>query len=170
MTMSDRIAVMNDDHLEQVGDREALYHYPVNLFVDNFIGNPSMNFLDATVESLTPETEVVTLEGTTLEFETDRLMMDRNVSDVILGVRPISLSFRTASPGDGFTGEIVLLGPIDDRALVTIQTSQGEVIALIPAENDFSVGEEVALSVDTDNLYLFDPDTEELIVKSGNRN
>jgi multiple sugar transport system ATP-binding protein len=168
MTMSDRIAVMNDGHLEQVGDRESLYHYPANVFVANFIGNPSMNFLDATVDALDDDTGQVSLGDTTLEFEIDQRLDDADLADAILGVRPISISLEAASTGD-FTGEVVLFEPIDDRAQVTIDTDVGEVIAVVPADDDFDIGDDVALTIDTDNLYLFHPDTEELVVKSGRK-
>jgi multiple sugar transport system ATP-binding protein len=166
MTMSDRIAVMNDGRLEQVGDREALYHYPANVFVANFIGNPSMNFLDATVESLSDDTGTVTLGDTTIEFDIDQRLADTDLTDVILGVRPISISLEAASAG-AFTGTVALFEPIDDRAQVTVDTDAGEIIAVIPADDEFEVGDEVALTIDPDNLYLFDPETEELVVKTG---
>lgn len=166
ITMSDRIAVMNDGHLEQVGDREALYHYPANVFVANFIGNPSMNFLDATIDSVDSESGTVTVGDTTLNFDIDERMHDGDLSSVILGVRPISVSLETSDSGD-LTGSVVLFEPIDDRAQVTIETDLGEIIAVIPADNEFDVGEKVALSIDPKNLYLFHPETEELVIKSG---
>jgi multiple sugar transport system ATP-binding protein len=166
MTMSDRIAVMNDGHLEQVGNREDLYQYPENVFVANFIGNPSMNFLDATVESLSDETGAVVLDGTRVEFDIDQRLADSDLSDVILGVRPISISLEKATSGD-LTGSVVLFEPIDDRAQVTLDTDVGEVIAVVPADNQFEVGNDVALSINPENLYLFDPETEKLVVKSG---
>ncbi|QLG61913.1 ABC transporter ATP-binding protein [Halorarum salinum] len=169
MTMSDRIAVMNDGRLEQVGNREDLYHYPTNVFVANFIGNPSMNFLDATLESLSPDDGTVTVEDTTLEFKTDRILTDSNPTEVTLGIRPISISLRHGSRKNTLNGELMLHEPIDDRAQITIETNQGELIALISAENDFSVGDMISLEIDVDNLYLFDSKTEKLVAKSGNR-
>ena len=51
MTMGDRVAVMRKGELQQVDDPQTLYDRPVNLFVGGFIGSPSMNMLDATIES-----------------------------------------------------------------------------------------------------------------------
>ncbi len=169
ITMSDRIAVMNDGRIEQVGTRNELYHYPTNVFVARFIGNPSMNFLEASIESLTPESGAVTVGDLRVPFDTDRLLTDDDLTEVVLGVRPISISLERGSSQSSFTGELQLFEPLNDRAQATVETDRGEIIALVPTDSDLSVGDEVSLSVDTHNLYVFDPETEALVATSGKK-
>jgi multiple sugar transport system ATP-binding protein len=166
MTMSDRIAVMNDGHIEQFGTPRELYDFPENLFVARFIGNPSMNFFDVENCSLDATSGTVTLEGDQIQFDVGEFRASDPPSELVLGVRPISITLEPVTDGHNFVGEILLLEPIDDRAHATVDTDRGELIAQIPAETDLSVGDTVGISVETHNLYFFDPTSEKLIAKS----
>jgi multiple sugar transport system ATP-binding protein len=84
MTMADRIVIMKDGHIQQVGTPAEVYHKPANTFVARFIGAPSMNMLSARVTD-----GGVTLEGgQRVAMEFDRIP---EVSDVLIGVRPDDL-------------------------------------------------------------------------------
>jgi multiple sugar transport system ATP-binding protein len=67
MTMSDRIVVMNQGTIEQIGDVDQVYQYPNNLFVAQFIGNPSMNLLDCSLHDLGSNSATVEVEGSRIE-------------------------------------------------------------------------------------------------------
>jgi multiple sugar transport system ATP-binding protein len=94
MTLGDRIVVMNDGLIMQVGTPDAVYSRPENMFVAGFIGSPQMNFIDA-VLSLSGENYTVTVgdwdivPGETIQ----KILRDRKVptGDVVLGVRPEDL-------------------------------------------------------------------------------
>lgn len=174
ITMSDRIAVLRDGEIVQVGTRDDLYHYPRNVFVASFIGNPSMNFLDATLESLSDSTGVAIFTDNSIEFPVDRLFTDRVPSDVMVGFRAPAVSLEivdNADDPDGgqLTGEVRLFEPIDDRATVTVDTEHGNIVAQVPASQSLDIGATVSIDIDSRSLYIFDKGTRELVATTGSR-
>lgn len=165
MTMSDRIIVMNDGNIEQIGGTETVYRYPTNVFVAEFIGNPSMNFLDCSSVELATNSASLEIEGNRIEFPVERTAPSFRGDTATLGVRPQHVSIE-GSGTRTFTGTLRLIEPLDDRALATIDGPQGEVSALIPRGIDVKEGETVDIYLDALELHLFDPDTTELVARS----
>src|SRR5881275_3207271 len=95
MTMGDRVAVMRKGELQQVADPQTLYDQPVNLFVGGFIGSPSMNMVEATLERqngglvANVGNQSIGLDGETLSQRP--ALRDFEGKDVVLGVRPEDL-------------------------------------------------------------------------------
>lgn len=165
MTMSDRIVVMNDGTIEQVGDVNEIYEFPQNTFVAEFIGNPSMNFFDCSAIEIGSESATIEIDDTRFEFPTAQTHANFDGDVVTLGVRPQHVSI-TREEGDSFPGTVQLIEPLDDRALATIEGPQGELSALIPRDSEAHVGDSVDVTVDQSELYLFDPESAELIARS----
>ncbi|MUW13804.1 ATP-binding cassette domain-containing protein [Halorubrum sp. CBA1125] len=167
MTLSDRIAVMNDGHIEQFGTREQVYYYPNNLFVAHFIGNPSINTLEGELESLDGETGRVRTHGRTLEFSVDRYEAASHADDVLVGFRPQSVTLADLVDDPVFDLTLSFLEPIDDRALARLDGPEGELRALVPSNQPLVEGNEVPVGIDTDELFIFDATTKELVATSG---
>ncbi len=158
MTMSDRIIVMNDGEIEQMAAPENVYQQPNNIFVAEFIGNPSMNFWDGSIDS---EGENVNLEVFGQAFELEGLSTDIVHDSVTVGARPQDC---VADPDSGhiqIAGTLSLLELIDNRALATIDTDYGEVRAVIPGDMDATEGEPIEVGVAKSDLYLFNAETGE---------
>jgi multiple sugar transport system ATP-binding protein len=166
LTMSDRIAIMNNGILEQIGTRDEVYNYPENIFVAQFIGNPSINEITSTLLSCDEDGGTLNIYGSELTFETDLYTDIPTPLDVIAGVRPQSVTLTESTEQAEFKGELMLLEPVDDRALARVEGPEAELRALIPSETDLKTGDTVGITFETDNLYLFDSDTEELLIKS----
>lgn len=167
LTMSDRIAVMNDGNLEQIGSREEVYLYPANRFVAQFIGNPSINLVDGTIEAVNDDSLEITAEGATFSMTFDDRLEAPQPGDVTVGFRPQCLQLDHDHSGDHhFEGDRSLLEPVDDRALATIEWKGIELRALVSTNQDLIEGESVAMTVQRSNLYLFDKDSGELIARS----
>lgn len=166
MTMSDRIAILNDGSIEQFGTRDEVYKYPENTFVARFIGNPSINFMDAEVVELTDEVGELRVHGQNLRFAIDRLVEKPTGDNLLLGFRPQAVDLGPDVDEPHFEEDLVLLEPVDDRALVRLEGPEGEIRALVPSELDLETNKQTPIQIRTDNLYLFDPDTEELVAKS----
>jgi multiple sugar transport system ATP-binding protein len=92
MTLGDRVAVMRNGHLQQVGSPQELYERPANLFVAGFIGSPAMDFLPATIQDGKLRTRLADIP---LSDALRRALDAATGSDVIIGVRPES--FEDAS-------------------------------------------------------------------------
>lgn len=169
MTMSDRIAVMNNGNIEQIGTPNELYRHPNNRFVAEFIGIPSMNFLRGRIEELNESHGRVVVNNHTLAFDIDYLGADPSTDDVVIGFRPEVLSFGQPSEERDLEGSIALIEQIGDRQLAHISTpvSDGDVQATVPVENELIEDEDISLDIDRDGLYLFDGGTEEILAKGG---
>jgi multiple sugar transport system ATP-binding protein len=149
MTMADRIVIMKDGHIQQVGTPAEVYHKPANTFVARFIGAPSMNMLSGTVAN----GALRMTSGSTLELG-DNLPEGR---DVTVGVRPEDLH-----PGDGpalVRGPVTVREPLGHETLIYVGAEGQEVIAKADGRTPPEVGEEVTLTAALDTLHIFDAAT-----------
>ena len=99
MAMADRIAIMNKGNLLQVGTPDEVYAYPANLFVANFIGSPSMNFIRCTYEAATHDL-IIGTNGEQMKYHLPEHISQRtdqlpDGTKLILGVRPEDVSIHT---------------------------------------------------------------------------
>ncbi|ELZ15471.1 ABC transporter [Haloterrigena salina JCM 13891] len=170
MTMGDRIAVLNDGRLQQVGEPLELYHAPENQFVAGFIGEPMMNFLhgDRSEEGFV---------GEYIEYPFDE-RLERAVgdaADLVLGIRPEAIDVRHAGESASQS-----LGPHEFRMTVTVTETHGDqnVVTLTHAEDEAShdtiravtdgmhivnAGESVIVTVEPDAVHVFDGETGEAL-------
>jgi ABC-type sugar transport system ATPase subunit len=161
MTMGDRIAVMNDGALQQIGPPQEVYERPANLFVARFIGNPPMNTLHGTVASDGGG------EGMAIELAGGRVPVPgplapalgaRAHDAVVLGVRPEHVAI-----GNGpITASVTVVESLGHERHVVCRLADGQVIIVrqpssAPAPRD---GHEVRLAFDAAQLHVFDAVTE----------
>lgn len=158
MTMSDRIAVMNDGNFEQVGTPDDLYDRPANRFVAQFIGSPAMNFLLCEVVASDGEDVTVSIENTEVVLETGP--NDLSPGDQVeLGFRPEAVEL---DPREGYvSGTVSIVERIDDRMLATIDGPQGEVMATVPSDRSLAEDEDVMISFSGARTHLFDVESGE---------
>ena len=92
MTLGDRIVIMRDGFIQQIGTPQEVFNHPANLFVAGFIGTPQMNFFDATLTKK-GDKYVATVQGKDFELPADKQealkKMDKIPTDIIAGVRPV---------------------------------------------------------------------------------
>ena len=158
MTLADKIVVLKDGAVMQVGSPMELYHEPANLFVAGFLGAPSMNFIDVEVTEMSADTATVrhpALAPITLAHA------GRAVSAggrAILGVRPQYL--RPAAPDDAMLhGTVVLAERLGAETVVEVTLRDGtRVIAAIGADKVFAPGREIGLRFEPDQAHLFAPE------------
>jgi multiple sugar transport system ATP-binding protein len=166
MTMSDRIVVMNDGTIEQIGDVDEVYRYPANTFVAEFIGNPSMNFLRCPVDAWGAGTATIEVDGTRIDVPLDRRVEGFAGEEVIAGIRPQHLFVSVDDPGTvAFAGELRLLEPIGDQSLATIDGPQGEVAVMVPRTSDLAEGTTVEVGLRPSEVHLFDPESSSLVAR-----
>ncbi|RYH11278.1 ABC transporter ATP-binding protein [Tropicimonas sp. IMCC6043] len=154
MTMADRIVIMKDGHIQQVGTPSEVYHQPANTFVAQFIGAPSMNMLPGRV---TDGGRIDLSTGGSLGFGRD-LPEGR---EVILGIRPEDLH-----PGQGsavIEGAVNVREPLGHETLIYVGTSSGDVIAKADGRTPPAVGEIVRLGAATETMHVFDAQTGEAL-------
>ena len=163
MTMADRIAVLHEGKLQQVGSPEELYRNPANTFVASFIGTPPMNFLPARLVSRKGET-TVSAERFTLSIPPELLREPGpREGDVVFGIRPEDIRI-----GEGdLEGEVYVVEPMGRDALITLKLGKEILKALAPIDLRVREGERVALRFPPDKVHLFDPQTGESLLTKG---
>jgi multiple sugar transport system ATP-binding protein len=151
MTMADKIVVMHDGVVEQIGAPLDLYDNPANLFVAGFIGSPAMNLIKGRVADGGPSFE--TAAG-------DRLPLQRSAGagqPAIYGVRPEHLHLDD----NGFPATIVVVEPMGSETQVIARLPGGdEVIGAFRERRNFKPGETIRLLPDPALIHLFDAETE----------
>jgi len=165
MTIGDRIAVMNDGHLEQMGAPAELYHNPTNRFVAGFIGSPSMNMLEGRLEQKN-EALVIDLNFCAYELSkrTRELMQKTTSSEVILGIRPENIVItkeskgRRPEPAEGnsFEATIVYIELTGKESNVHLEAGGSSLIAIRSSTQDLRTGDKVWLSFDEEKIHIFD--------------
>jgi len=163
MTMGDRIAVMSEGLLQQVGPPPELYMHPVNKFVAAFIGSPAMNF--ATVHAdhgkLKMGNHLLHLTGSRA-----KVAQDRHGRQLEIGFRPEDLEIANGT-GDGavrFPATIEVVEYLGNQELLHADAEGNEVIALVSSDRKVQIGDNVEFTIPTEKLHLFDPETEESLV------
>src|ERR1035437_2835409 len=163
MTMGDRIAVMREGVLQQVGTPKELYEAPTNHFVAGFIGSPAMNFLTGHVVT-DGDTTALALDGLSIPLSGRAAAMARsrsNGSSLTVGMRPEH--FDAATPG--MTGTVrgpAVVAVVDflgKDELIHANVVGNDVVALVPASRGVTVGDTVELAIADKLVHAFDPET-----------
>ena len=154
MTMSDRIVVLNQGTIQQVGRPDTIYNEPVNLFVADFVGSPSMNKFD------------VRLDGNVLEGDTfDYRLSDEHLEQVhqyaddgehlILGIRPENIRL-TDDPGENaIRAHLDVREPVGSDNYLYFTIGDEECRVRVPGDVKPEEGTELAIEFDEENIHLF---------------
>jgi len=153
MTMADRIVIMKDGHIQQVGTPFDVFHKPANKFVAQFIGAPSMNMIEGSLAD-----GIVTLDGD-LQIPINTSSTHRG--PVTLGLRPDDL---LVSNQDGqFEGQVNVLEPLGSETLVYVSVGGKELIAKASGRTPPELGSTIKLNAAPENMHLFDNATGEAL-------
>ena len=173
MTMSDRIAVINNGNLQQVDPPLTCYNTPDNLFVARFIGSPAMNFFHG--------------EGAEDGFDSEYIQMEfdpdtNDVStgqDVVLGIRPEDVYLErnrseATRPSNTISAKVDVLEPMGDEVFTylvlgtDVEASaegrgEGQLLLSLDPQTPVEEGQEIEVVFDQDNVHLFDSASEQAI-------
>jgi multiple sugar transport system ATP-binding protein len=149
MTMGDRIAVMKDGELQQVGPPRQVYDQPASLFVAGFIGSPSMNLIPVTVDRRTARAS---------GFEIDLPLAPR-VDRGILGIRPEALTDRIRDHQPSIDARVEITEVLGSDQFVHASVGGDAIIARLDPKLRVSRGDRLRLAVDPHRLHLFEAGT-----------
>ena len=159
MTMADRIAVINEGRLQQVGPPQDVYDRPRNLFVARFIGNPPMNTVAATLAVHDGEPWADLGPAGRVRLGSTAPAPLEAGAPVVIGVRPEHLALDAEGPVRGRVVAVEWLG--HERHLI-IDLAGEQVVVREPSEGTATgAGTEVGLTADPGRVHLFDPQTTE---------
>jgi multiple sugar transport system ATP-binding protein len=161
MTMGDRIVIMLDGSVQQVGAPMEIYQQPANRFVAGFIGTPPMNFLPVRLES---EGTRFSVRGPGFQIPLSAKKAARaerfTGREILLGIRPENLLLRPAAPDcDPLRAKIEIVEAIGSDIYLHFTYAGTAMTARVEATADIKLGEVVALYPDPDRIHLFDPNS-----------
>jgi multiple sugar transport system ATP-binding protein len=160
MTLGDRVVIMRDGRIQQIGTPLQVYGKPANKFVAGFIGAPAMNFIDVTVRS-EADGNSVEGEGLRLTVPDAPALAAYNGRRAILGMRPEHLTLGEGAPGLGFDARVEVVEQLGSEILLETRVGGATVTAArVPAETVIARGDQVRLSAQPGRLHFFDPETE----------
>jgi multiple sugar transport system ATP-binding protein len=146
MTLGDRIAVMRAGRIEQFGTPQEIYEQPATQFVAEFIGSPSMNFIQAGFDG-----SQITAQGQALPAPPVEVS-----GDVVYGLRPEALRLS----GTGLAGTVLMVEPTGPETYAVIDTALGRLTARIAGRSTLQPGDPTALSWRAEDVHLFDAQTQ----------
>jgi multiple sugar transport system ATP-binding protein len=155
MTLADRIVVLRDGNIEQIGKPLDLYDNPANRFVGSFLGSPAMNFIEG--EQTSDGTGVKMSDGETLALGgAGRTSASGKVT---VGFRPEALSIVQSSGADTISAEVVVVEPTGADTEVILRKGSTEITAKIHERLSIRPGENVHLQIPAKDTHLFDQTT-----------
>jgi len=166
MTMGDKIVVMKDGLIQQIGGPLHLYNYPATRFVAGFIGSPPMNVLTGTVREENGKMYVdegdFTFEPGKREAEALKPYVDKKI---LFGVRPEDLVYTPeAKDTNNIVTQVEVIEPLGAEIHLYVSTKNNQLIARVPPRFDFHVGDKANFTPDLGKVRFFDAETEMSII------
>jgi len=158
MTLANRIVVINQGRIEQVGSPMELYHRPANIFVAGFIGSPKMNFLECSLVSADERSAVVRLEdGTEIPVHADARGLNPGYR-MTLGVRPEHILAGQTGVGPLVHGRVQVAEHLGDTTFLYVEVPGARENLTVKAqpENPLGMGDDARLYFPPQRSFLFD--------------
>lgn len=171
MTMGDRIVVMKDGIIQQVGAPLEIYNHPNNVFVAGFIGSPAMNFIYGVLRKENGE-YTVDAEAFKLHFSKEKAATMKTIDnfvdkEVVFGIRPEDIEdaeLMEEGTSDTFVDAMVdVTEPMGAEVFVYLSRGESSFIARLDVATKATDGEELRVAIDMRKAHLFDRETEEVI-------
>jgi len=165
MTMGDRIAILDGGELQQIATPLECYHEPANQFVASFLGEPSMNFFDVTLDG-------DRLVGEAFEYPIGEAVRSDlgGATDLVLGIRPEAVELVDAGGAHEFETTVDVVEPMGDENTVYLHfdpdaepETAATLVATIDGFNRVSEGDTVIARIPEDAIHLFDRTTGEAL-------
>jgi multiple sugar transport system ATP-binding protein len=166
MTLGDRVVVMKDGLVQQVGEPLDLYNQPANKFVAGFIGSPAMNFSTVTMANgdgrLTAKNSGFELDVPPAHIERLRGHVGRQVT---IGIRPEDLHVATDAdpPGLTFPTKVEVVEKLGSEILLDVRTGTDMMVAAVEPTVRAKIDEQLRLAVNPARIHFFDAKTEAAI-------
>jgi len=169
MTMGDRIAVLEQGKLQQLGTSDEIYHNPSNMFVAGFIGSPQMNFIEAEITSRNDGLYLKTkgLVVPLLDKFKAKVSELSGKRKYLLGIRPEHIYVAgQAQPGKvaATKGKVYFLELLRSDTVIHLQKEFGFLVVKAPGDLKVEEDEELEVLFDLNRIHLFYKDTGEAIL------
>ena len=163
MTLGDRVVVMKDGWVQQVGGPMELYDNPANKFVAGFIGSPAMNFANVRIVG---QNGTAWAENEGLRIQVPGHLRDRVAAhagrEATLGIRPEDLHVAGAgdAPEHCFDAQVEVVEQLGSEILLDVKVGRSSMVAAVEPRVRAKVGESIRLALNPERLHFFDSQTE----------
>ena len=171
MTLGDRIVIMKDGFIQQIGTPQEVFDHPANVFVAGFIGMPQMNFFEGQLVAEDGKYFVKVMDAVMeLSPEIQAQLKAKNVPSkaVTLGIRPEHVSFVPEAGAHCLTGTVDVSEMMGSEIHLHVNAGGRDVVLRVPTtelanehKSGFAYGSQVHFTFRSDLIHLFDPETEE---------
>ena len=171
MTLGDRIVIMKDGFIQQIGTPQEVFDHPANVFVAGFIGMPQMNFFEGQLVAEDGKYSVKVMDAVLeLSPEIQAQLKAKNVPSkaVTLGIRPEHVSFVPEAGAHCLTGTVDVSEMMGSEIHLHVNAGGRDVVLRVPTtelanehKSGFAYGSQVHFTFRSDLIHLFDPETEE---------
>lgn len=156
LTMADRIAIMRDGMIEQVGTPHEVFAKPANIFVASFIGTPQMNLMQADLASVANGKAEMVLDGAPVLIPVNAAANTLKPSKVTVGIRPRAFTPVAKAAKTAITAMAELIEPMGAETLIHARTKAGnDIRVVVPREKRIKVGEVLHLEPDAAQTHVF---------------
>ncbi|MGN0792722.1 MAG: ABC transporter ATP-binding protein [Christensenellales bacterium] len=174
MTLGDRIVIMRDGFIQQIGTPQEVFNHPANLFVAGFIGTPQMNFFDARLEK-EGDVYYVALQDTRVQIPEDkqRALKDKGVEpcDITLGIRPEHITLSEKADQANISATVDVSEMMGSSVHLHVTANGKDVVVIIPTieltgelQNGFAYGAHVNFTFGGNVIHMFDKATDKNLI------
>ena len=174
MTLGDRIVIMKDGFINQIGTPQELFDHPINTFVAGFIGTPQMNFFDAKLVKEGEGYHALCAGATIpLDEKIQKKLAANQVGsmDVILGIRPEHVNFATEAGPHTVVGKVDVSEMMGSEVYLHVSAGEKDVVLRVPTTDlpeehrgGIRYGTEIRFTFRPELIHLFNPETEQNLV------
>ena len=170
MTLGDRIVIMKDGFIQQIGTPQEVFDRPANLFVAGFIGSPQMNFFDGTLSKQGGKYQITVGEATMeLSDKAQAILTEKEVGDmaVTVGVRPEHISFAPSAGSHTIASKVDVSEMMGSEVYLHVSAVGRDVVLRVPTVDlpeehraGIPYGTEINFTFRPELIHLFNPETE----------
>ena len=167
MTLADRIIIMKDGYIEQIGSPIEVFSKPANVFVATFIGSPPMNIFSAEIINSNNNIKIKLDDNIYFDCTEDQKNKLQNKKNIFLGIRAediMPVDNNTNSSFWSFKRNVDIVEPLGTETQLFITINDKEIISRMYNPYEVNVGDELTFQVDPSKVHFFDKETEKAII------
>jgi ABC-type sugar transport system ATPase subunit len=169
LSLGDRLVVLNQGSIQQIGKPREVFEDPVNLFVAKILGHPQINLFECDLKRQGDTLQLVSRDGAIGVDVPDRLhqpLLVQNAQQFTLGVRPMHLHPVTkgAVGTNQCSGAVYVFERLGTRGVLTATVGEQKIDVITPIEMDFAIDDNVRLAIETDHILVFNSQTQQNIL------
>ena len=165
MTLADRVVVMKDGKIEQIGTPDEIYNFPKTGFVAGFIGSPAMNFIPGTIVKNNKIYSVFIIDNISFLLDKDKEKRIEGLEgkNVLLGIRPEHINEKQSKDAIEHNVKIDLVEPLGMETMVYFTINKVQLCGKVSPENNLRSNNTAILNFNKNKFHIIDPETDKVI-------